>query len=65
MKKIIAFDMGKASIGYCCREGGNILDAGSVIISPDHSDMKDIRASRRTRKTSKAHKKREEYFEKI
>lgn len=62
MKKIFAFDMGKASIGYCCRAANNILCAGSVIVAADHSDMGDIRNSRRTRKTLKAHKTREEFF---
>ena len=65
MKKIFAFDMGKASIGYCCREADNIMSAGSVIIAPEHSSFDDIRKSRRTRKTLEAHKEREKFFNEL
>ncbi len=39
MKRIFAFDMGKASIGYCVREDNEIKETGSVIIEKDHSSV--------------------------
>ena len=65
MKKVYAFDMGKASIGYCVREGHNLLEVNSIIIDKDHSDISSIRERRRVHKTHLAHKSREKYFDKI
>ncbi|MBR6162947.1 hypothetical protein IKQ26_03520 [bacterium] len=65
MEKVFAFDMGKASIGYCAREGFNILELGSLIIDKDHAEVISNRERRRTRKTLEAHKKREEFFDKL
>ncbi len=47
MKKVFAFDMGKASIGYCVRENNEIKKLGSVIIEKDHSTVEDNRSRRR------------------
>ena len=62
MEKVFAFDMGKASIGYCVRSGNEILDLGSVIIDKDHSAVVDNRNRRRTHKTIEAHREREKWF---
>lgn len=61
-KKIFAFDLGKASIGYCVREENEIKEANSIIVDSDHCDISDIRSRRRANKTLKAHKSREEFF---
>lgn len=39
MKKVWAFDLGKASIGYCAREDFNVLELGSLIIDKDHAEV--------------------------
>lgn len=65
MKKVFAFDMGKASIGFCCREEDKILSAGSLIVNATHSTIDDIRTRRRTYKTLEAHKAREVFFNKL
>ncbi len=65
MARIFAFDMGKASIGYCVREDNEIKDLGSVIIEKDHSAVEDNRNRRRTAKTLEAHRKREEWFARL
>ena len=65
MKKVFAFDMGKASIGYCVREDFNIKDLGSLIIDKDHSSVADNRNRRRTRRTLNSHRAREEWFKKL
>ena len=62
MKKIFAFDMGKASIGYCVRENNDIKDLGSLIIEKDHSSVADNRTRRRAYRTLEAHKAREDWF---
>lgn len=61
-KKVFAFDMGKASIGYCAREDFEIKEANSIIIDKDHSDISSIRDRRRVKKTIIAHKAREQFF---
>ena len=61
-KKVYAFDLGKASIGYCVREDFNILELGSLIINKDHAEVITNRDRRRVYKTILAHKKREEFF---
>ena len=62
MKKVFAFDMGKASIGYCVREDFEIKDLGSLIIDKDHSSVADNRARRRVYRTLKSHRAREKWF---
>ena len=62
VKKVFAFDLGKASIGYCVREDLDIKEVNSLIIDKDHSDISDLRARRRVEKTLIAHKKREDFF---
>jgi len=64
-KKVYAFDLGKASIGYCAREGFNILDLGSLIINKDHAEVVSNRDRRRVHKTLLAHRTREEFFNKL
>lgn len=64
-KKVYAFDLGKASIGYCAREDFNILEIGSLIIDKDHAEVVSNRDRRRTKKTLEAHKKREEFLDKL
>lgn len=65
MKKIFGFDMGKASIGYCVREGHNIKCADSVIIDKDYAEIASNRDRRRVSRTLDSHKKREDYFNKL
>lgn len=62
MTKVFAFDMGKASIGYCVREDNKIKDIGSLIIEKDHSSIADNRNRRRINKTISTHRKREQWF---
>ncbi len=65
MKKVIAFDLGKASIGYCIREGLDIKEAGSIIIDKDHGEITSNRTRRCAKKVLNAHKERENFFNKI
>lgn len=65
MKKIFAFDMGKASIGYCVREDNEIKNLGSVIIEKDHSTVVENRNRRRVKRTLDAHKAREKWFNEL
>ncbi len=62
MKKVFAFDMGKASIGFCVREDEKIKNLGSVIIEKDHSDITDNRNRRRVKRTLNSHRAREKWF---
>ncbi len=64
-KKVFAFDMGKASIGYCAREDNEIKEANSIIIDREHSDISSLRDRRRVKKTLDAHKAREKFFIKV
>lgn len=65
MKKVFAFDMGKASIGYCVREDFEIKDLGSLIIDKDHSSVVDNRNRRRVYRTLKSHRARENWFKQL
>lgn len=65
MKKVFAFDMGKASIGFCARECLEILEAGSLIINKDHAEGISNSDRRRVSKTLASHKKRETFFNKL
>ena len=56
-KKVFAFDLGKASIGFCVRENFDILEAGSLIINKDHAECISNRDRRRVEKTLVSHKK--------
>ncbi len=62
MKRVFAFDLGKASIGYCVREDLEIKEANSIIIDKDHSEIISLRDRRRVKRTLEAHKARENYF---
>ena len=64
-KNVFAFDLGKASIGYCVREEHDIKIANSVIIEKDHSEVATIRDRRRIHRTKLAHKARENYFNEL
>ncbi|MBR2386303.1 hypothetical protein IKA92_03285, partial [bacterium] len=65
MKKVFAFDLGKASIGYCVREEHEIKEVNSIIVDKDHSDISYIRDRKRVFKTKLAHKTRENFLETI
>lgn len=62
MTRVFAFDMGKASIGYCVREDNEIKELGSYIIEKDHSTIEDNRNRRRVDKTLDCHRHREKWF---
>ena len=64
-KKVFAFDLGKASIGYCVREDHDIKVANSIIIEKDHAEAVTNRNRRRINRTLLAHKAREDFFNKI
>ncbi|MBR2068454.1 MAG: hypothetical protein IJ877_01705 [Candidatus Gastranaerophilales bacterium] len=61
-KRIFAFDLGKASIGYCVREDNEIKCANSIILDKDYGEIASQRDRRRIKKTLDAHKAREEFF---
>lgn len=65
MERYFAFDMGKASIGFCVREDNNIITAGSVIIEKEHANIADNRNRRRARRTLDAHRAREKWFDEL
>lgn len=65
MKRVFAFDMGKASIGYCVREDNDIKETGSIIIEGDHSSIKDNKDRRRVHRTIEAHRAREIWFNEL
>lgn len=64
-EKIFAFDVGKASLGICAREGSQILDLRSLLIPAEFAATADFRNRRRAFRTRQAHKKREEWFCKV
>lgn len=64
-KKVFAFDLGKASVGYCVREGFDIRKVGSIIIEKDHAEITTNRDRRRVKKTLEAHKAREQFFKEL
>ena len=51
MKKVFAFDLGKASVDYCAREGFDIKEVGSLIVEKDHAEVASNRDRRRVFKT--------------
>ncbi len=63
--KVFAFDLGKASIGICARDGHRILELQSLIIPAEFAMTSDFRDRRRAMRTRKAHVKREEWLNKI
>jgi len=63
--KVFAFDLGKASIGLCVRDGNKILDLRSLIIPAEFAMTSDFRARRRAMRTRNAHKKREQWLNQI
>ena len=50
MKRTFAFDLGKASIGYCVREDNEIKCANSIIIDKDYGEITTQRDRRRIKK---------------
>jgi CRISPR-associated endonuclease Csn1 len=64
-KKVFAFDLGKASVGYCVREGFDIQETGSLIVDKDHAEVASNRDRRRVHKTLKSHKAREKFFNEL
>lgn len=64
-KKVFAFDLGKASIGFCVREGHEIKEVNSLIIEREHADISGIRDRRHAKRILSAHKAREKYFIKL
>lgn len=63
--KVFAFDLGKASIGYCVREDFDIKEANSIIIEKDHAESTTNKDRRRIQRTLKAHEARENFFNKL
>ncbi len=61
-EKVFAFDVGKASLGICCREGNHILGLQSLLIPAEYGATADFRSRRRAYRTRQAHKKREEWL---
>lgn len=64
-KRIFAFDMGKASIGYCVREDNEIKTANSIIINKDHGEITTKRDRRRAKRILDAHKARENFLNEL
>ena len=64
-KRVFAFDLGKASVGYCVREDSVIKEVNSIIIDKDHGEIITQRDRRRVERTLLSHKAREKYFNKI
>ena len=64
-KKVFAFDLGKASIGYCVREDATIKEVNSIIVDKDHGEIISQRDRRRVERTLLSHRAREVYFNKI
>jgi CRISPR-associated endonuclease Csn1 len=64
-EKVFAFDLGKASIGICARDGNKLLELKSLIIPRDFAMTSDFRSRRRAFRTRIAHKKREDWLNKI
>ncbi len=65
MGYVFAFDLGKASIGYCVREGFNIKKLESIIIDKDHAETVSNRDRRRVYRTIEAHKAREKFLDNL
>ena len=64
-KTIFAFDMGLASLGEAVRKGDKIVHAASLEIDANVGATKTQSLRRRAYKGREAHKKREEWLEKI
>ena len=62
---VFGFDLGKGSIGYCVRQGAEILNLGSMLIPAEHGNTQDLAKRRRAFRTRQAHKKRELWLNKI
>jgi CRISPR-associated endonuclease Csn1 len=59
---IFAFDVGKASLGVCVRQGNDIKLLESLLIPAEFGDTSDLRPRRRAFRTREAHKKREAWL---
>ncbi len=64
-KRVFAFDLGKASIGFCVREDNEIKTADSIIIDKDYAEAGTDRARRRVLRTLNSHRAREKYFNEL
>jgi CRISPR-associated endonuclease Csn1 len=62
---IFAFDVGKASLGICVREGEHLHSLQSLLIPAEFGMTSDFRARRRAMRTRNAHKKREAWLCKL
>jgi CRISPR-associated endonuclease Csn1 len=61
-QKIFAFDVGKASLGICARDGADILALESLLIPAEYANTQDFAKRRRAYRTRLAHKKREDWL---
>lgn len=61
-EKVFAFDVGKASLGICAREGNHILELQSLLIPAEFAATADFRSRRRAYRTRQAHYKREAWL---
>ncbi len=59
---IFSFDVGKASLGICVREGNQLHLLESLLIPAEFGDTSDLRPRRRAYLTRLAHKKRENWL---
>jgi len=64
-KLVYAFDLGKASLGICVREGHDIKEVQSLSIHPEYADISKLRDRKRAKKLRKFHKRREEYLKQV
>jgi len=62
---IFAFDVGKASLGTCAREGNHILALQSLLIPAEYAATEDFRNRRRAMRTRLAHQKRESWLRQV
>ncbi|MEB3286028.1 MAG: HNH endonuclease domain-containing protein [Vampirovibrionales bacterium] len=61
-EKVFAFDVGKASLGICARQGSKILALESLLIPAEFASTQEFRGRRRALRTREAHKKREQWL---
>lgn len=59
---VFAFDVGKASLGICAREGTRILELKSLLIPAEFAATSEFRGRRRAFRTRQAHNKREQWL---
>lgn len=59
---IFSFDVGKASLGICVRQGDNILALSVLLVPPEFASTVEFRSRRRALRTRLAHKKREHWL---